>query len=192
MNKVAFIIPGFFDSPKSKKYQVIGKFFQTKSIKPIYVNVQWKHSTISENTEEFLKLFRSTQASHKYILGFSFGAIIAFLVAAQENVDAVLLCSLSPYFSEDLPHTKESWKKSIGKNRVGDFKKISIKNIAPQIEAETYLFFGTNEHSTVEKRVSHAYSLLHSKKHLIRVEGAKHDLADEDYLKEVKRIISNL
>lgn len=192
MNKVVFIIPGFLDSSKNKEYQVIGKSFQKQGIRPIYVDIQWKRSTISENTQDFLSLFRTTSARHKYVLGFSFGAIIASLAAAEEKVDGLFLCSLSPYFAEDLPHLKGWWKVSIGTKRVEDFKNIRIKEIVPKIHAETYLFMGTKESPRVEKRVRETYDTLRSKKHLIVVNGAKHDFADKYYLQEVKRVIDSL
>lgn len=40
--------------------------------------------------------------------------------------------------------------------------------------------------------VSDTYDTLRSKKYLIKVVDAKHDLAHESYLQEVRRAISNL
>lgn len=192
MKKVAFIIPGFESSPEKAEYQSIGKFFKQKGIKPVYVKVKWKYSTISENVTEFISLLNSTKANRKYILGFSFGAIIAYLSATQIKVDTLILCSLSPYFSEDLPNIKNSWKKHVGKKRLKDFEQISDSKLASKIDAETYLLFGTKEGPEIKKRVNSTYNYLKNKKHLIRLDGVKHNLADKRYLEEVKKIVLQL
>ncbi len=192
MNKVAFILPGFGYSAKREEYQLIGRYFQQRGIKPVYVEVKWKYSTISKNVSQFIKLLKETKADHKYILGFSFGAVIAFLSATQEKVDTLILCSLSPYFSEDLDHIKDTWKKYIGKKRLKDFEQISNSKLASKVNTETYLLFGTKEVLEVEKRVKDTYASLRHKKHLICIDGVKHKLEDERYLKRVKQIISQL
>ena len=125
-------------------------------------------------------------------MGFSFGAMIAYLSAAQEKVDALILCSLSPYFSEDLPDIKDSWKKYVGKKRLKDFEQISNNKLASKINSETYLLFGTKEGSEVKKRVKGTYNSLKNNKHLISLAGVKHNLTDERYLKEVEKIIDQL
>lgn len=190
MPKVAFIIPGFGYSPKREEYQSIGKFFQQKAIVPIYVEVNWKYSIISDNVADFVRLLKETKADYKCILGFSFGAFIAYLSATQEKVDTLMLCSLSPYFSEDLSNIKDSWKKYTGKKRIEDFEKISNSKLATKINSETYLLFGTKEGPEVERRAKNTYDSLKNKKHLIHIDGAKHKLEDERYLKQIKQIIS--
>lgn len=192
MRKVAFIIPGFGYSPKREEYQSIGTLFQQKGIEPIYVEVDWKYSIISDNVADFVKLLKETKADYKYILGFSFGAVIAYLSATQEKVHTLILCSLSPYFSEDLTNIKDSWKKHTGKKRIEDFEKISNSKLAAKINSESYLLFGTKEGPEIETRAKNTYDSLKNKKHLISIDGVKHKLEDERYLKQVKQIISQL
>jgi len=65
MSKVAFILPGFGYSANRKEYQLIGEYFQQRGIKPVYVEVRWKYSILSENIIHFVKLLKETKADHK-------------------------------------------------------------------------------------------------------------------------------
>lgn len=191
-NKVVFIIPGYKHSPEKKEYQTIGKFFKAKNIDPVFVDVNWKYLTISQNVEEFLKLFNNTRADYKCVLGFSFGAIIACKAASSVNVNDLILCSLSPYFAEDLPKIKQWWKQGVGKRRVTDFNKLEASKLFPLIKARTFILYGTKEGEFVTIRVKDTYKRLKCKKELVVVEGVKHDIADSNYLKAIEKVIENL
>src|SRR5688572_2041642 len=101
-NKSIFIIPGYRHVPTQKAYQAIAALLKDAGYDPILVTIPWKKRTISENTEYFLKTYKKVHTK-KYILGFSFGAMIGFLAATKMSVDGLILCSLSPFFQEDLP-----------------------------------------------------------------------------------------
>ncbi|MFI5265598.1 MAG: hypothetical protein ACHQT7_02540, partial [Candidatus Levyibacteriota bacterium] len=100
--KVIFIIPGFRQSTTSTAYKEIAKVLKSEGYHPILVKIPWKGSTISSSTEYFLKRFNKIDAKKKYILGFSYGAMIAFLAATKVKTTGLILCSMSPYFKEDL------------------------------------------------------------------------------------------
>src|SRR6266403_2076787 len=101
--KTIFIVPGYRHGPNNKSYQALAKLLTLEGYDPIVVTIPWKKTTISQNTEYFLQEYKKIHAKKKYILGFSFGAMIAFLAATKVDVSGLILCSLSPYFQEDLP-----------------------------------------------------------------------------------------
>ena len=80
MNKVVYIIPGFGYSTRQKAYKEIAKYFKSKGIKPIPVNISWKYKVMSDYIEEFMKKYKDGKNNKVYIIGFSFGAFIINLV----------------------------------------------------------------------------------------------------------------
>ena len=104
--KAVFIVPGFRQKPKNKAYKEIRKILKSEGYFPVLVNVPWKKSTISENTDYFLKIYKKIKARKKYVLGFSYGAMIAFIASTKVGASGLILCSLSPYFKEDTPFSQ--------------------------------------------------------------------------------------
>src|SRR5688572_27819883 len=105
--KTIFIIPGYRHGPTNKAYQSLAQILKSEGYEPIVVAIPWKKSTISENTQHFLKTYNKTKAGKKYVMGFSYGAMIAFIAATKVDVEGLILCSLSPFFSEDVFHKKQ-------------------------------------------------------------------------------------
>ncbi len=189
--KVAFIIPGYPYSPRRKEYQTIANYFSKAGIAPVLINITWKTPT-PRNFNDYLKeLARQTRVYKNcttYLLGFSFGAILALLATKQLRPKAVILCSLSPYFAEDmeaLPNSWRVWWKKHYKNN------LSFKKIAATVNAKTFLLVGDLEHATVHVRAEAAKKIL-SRADLHTVKGAEHKLETPSYLKKVQSIIKTL
>src|SRR3989344_7704712 len=109
-DKAIFIVPGFRQRPNNKAYKQISKILKKEGYYPIVVVIPWKNSTISQSAEYFLREYQKVEAKKKYILGFSLGAMVAFLVSTKVKTAGLILCSLSPYFREDLPKIGRNWK----------------------------------------------------------------------------------
>ena len=192
MSKFAFLIPGWGESATSKSYKQIAKYFRQKGIKPIPIEIKWKRTTLSDNIEQFLKQFRNYKAERTYVLGFSLGAMIAFISSQQTKPQVQILCSLSPYFKEDLPYLKEWWRIGVGKRRLNDMKKHSFDKISREIKSETILLFGSKEVKQVYRRNRLAFEKLHCKKKLIVIQDAKHNIRQKEYLTALKNIIEKI
>ena len=192
MKRVVFVLPGFKHSPDRKIYKNVILAFESKGIKSIPVKINWEHRTISQINEDFLKEYNSVSAEEKYLFGFSFGAVIALITSTKVYPKAQILCSISPYFKEDLPFIFKSWKKMIGKKRMEDFKNLSISDFAPKVKTETYLLYGTKETKFIEKRAKDTFGKLRSKRHLVAVDSARHDIGNPRYLDEIKKVVSSL
>lgn len=189
MSFVVFIIPGFKDSPNKSEYNKVGRLFQEKGIKTIFIAIPWNRTIISENVDYFLKEFNKVKADKKYVLGFSFGAVIVFIASTRELFDGQILCSLSPYFQEDLPTLKKSWIDGIGKRRLEDFKHLNNKILSKKVKTNTILLYGTRESNVMEKRAKDTFKNLSSKKSLIPIEGARHNIGDLKYLNEIQKAL---
>lgn len=171
--KTIFIIPGFKHRPTHKAYKEIAKILKTEGYLPILVAIPWKQTTISENTDYFLKKYKRIKTKKKYILGFSFGAMIAFIASTKVSASGLILCSLSPYFKEDVSSSQ-----------------FRCAALAKQVKAKQILMlYGAKEEKSLIKRVRHAYIQISSRnKRLISILETEHDIGDKRYLHTIHQI----
>ncbi len=191
--KVIFVIPGFEESVLADGYREVEKIIKAEGYMPVLVDVSWDGTTVSENTEKFLKVYNNIEADKKYILGFSFGAMIAFLASTKVEVTGLILCSLSPYFSEDLPKIGKYWTPSTLK-RYQDFAGLSCNVLAKQLKTQQVLMlYGEEEDKSLVNRVRDAFEKINlSNKYLVPITGAEHNIGDARYLLRIHQVAHRL
>lgn len=184
--KAIFIIPGFRQSPTSRAYKELAKVLKADGYSPIMVKISWKNSTISQNSTYFLKKFERTSARKKYILGFSYGAMIALISATKVKSSGVILCSLSPYFKEDISKTNKAVS-TLMAQRYKDFSKLHCGTLARQLKTkQIVMLYGTEESKPLIRRATRAFSQIVShKKYLIPVLKTEHDIGSKRYLSTI-------
>nr|MBP9719187.1 hypothetical protein [Candidatus Levybacteria bacterium] len=161
--KPIFIIPGFRHKPSGKAYRAIASMLRREGYAPILVTIPWKQSTISENTALFLKKYNRIEAKEKYILGFSFGAMIGFLAATKVKPAGLILCSLSPYFKEDMKKKPKTKASSITMRRFEDFSTLHCAALARKIKSKrVHFLYGMSEEKAIIQRANHAYTHIPS------------------------------
>ena len=115
--------------------------------------------------------------------------MIAFLTAKQIKPKVLILCSLSPYFKDDLKDLKPAWVKWWRNNFIdSDY---SFTKIAPEINSKTYIVVWDKESKNCLNRARDAKKKLKNAK-LIIIKGAEHNITQKKYLVVVKKLISNL
>lgn len=188
MKKVAIIIPGFGCNGRPE-YKKIASFFKEKGIKPLPLNINWKRTSVSDWFPEALNFYeQNCKGEEVYMLGFSFGAMIALLLAQQVKVKKLFVCSLSPYFKEDLPFLKEWWKKSLGKKKIRDFSNLSFSKIKIPSTTTVYLIKGSLEGAEIDRRFDQAKKKFKPKKS-VSIESVNHDISDKKYLETIKNLL---
>ena len=144
---------------------------------PILVKIPWNATTVAENTEFFLKAYKKIVRKKKYILGFSYGAMIAFHASTKVRTSGIILCSLSPYFKEDNPASLLCCAELA--------KKIKTKQI--------HLLYGTRETKSLIRRTTFAFAKIVSKsKRLTPVRKTEHNIGDKNYLYQIHQISRGL
>lgn len=183
--KTVFVIPGYKQRPTNKAYKEIAKILKSEGYSPILINIPWSKTTISQNTDYFLKKYKKINTKKKYILGFSFGAMIAFLASTKVSVSGLVLCSLSPYFKEDLQINNRYYR---------DFSKLHCATLAKQIKAKQILMvYGTREEKSLKRRVTEAYDQISSvNKYLIPIRKTEHNIGHIRYLSKIHQIAKDL
>lgn len=161
---------------------------------PILIKIPWKNSTISENTEFFLKKFNKVKSRRKYILGFSYGAMIAFLASTEVRSTGLILCSLSPYFKEDVLKIKNRGTSILMQQRYQDFSRLHCKTLAKKIKTKQILMlYGTLEARSLIRRVTETFGEIESNnKKLISVKKTDHNIGDKKYLQVIHAATQSL
>lgn len=193
MKKVAYIVPGYGETHlRQRSYKKIAQKCISNGIEPIYISIDW-HKGDPENfygyLQEFLSQYKKPIDTKVYVLGFSFGAMIAFLTAEKTKPDGLILCSLSPYFIEDLPTLKPAWVKWFQDTFTKS--KYRFYTYASKITAQTYIIVGDKEGDECIKRAKQAKK--HIKNSMLTVvEGAKHNINQKEYQTSIEKIIKKL
>lgn len=192
MKRIAYIIPGYQEShTKQKGYDKVARFFEEKGITPIHVEIDWnkKPGQFKDFSQQFLKQYKKPKEAEVYVLGFSYGAVAAFLSAAKANPTAFIFCSLSPYFLEDQRNLKPAWLKWFKKNMTkSDY---SFKDLVSTITAKSYFIVGSEEDPSCLYRARIANKLIPNSS-LTIAKGAKHNISQKEYLVAVERVIKKL
>ncbi len=169
-----FIIPGFRQKPTSKTYTEISQFLRKEGFTPVIISLEWTKNTLQENVELFIGQFNKSRSKKKYILGFSYGAMVAFIASSQISPEGLVLCSLSPYFKNDLK----------ARSKTSEFSTFNSATIAKKTKAKKVLMlYGKNEARDLVKRVSETFQDIKlQNKFLIPVENVEHELGNKEYL----------
>lgn len=188
IQKTFFIIPGFKEQATDKNYAWLFKFLKTKNYKVIPVPVKWNYKTLSENKMELVDFFKNYKSKENYILGFSYGAVLAMLTANEIKPKKLYLCSLSPDFSEDLRFMSSDIKKYIGKRRLLDIENRSGRELAKSLNVHTTVFYGEDEgkqYPQLKKRCEETVKLAPKTK-LVMIKEAPHQIDFSGYVDAIK------
>ncbi len=194
MAKIAYIIPGYGENENSRKaYKIIASYFKEVGIRPVQVKIKWgvnkgKHVDFSAYSKQFLKKYKKNKDDQTFVLGFSFGAVIAFLTASQTKPDMTLLCSLSPYFIEDYKNLKPAWLKWWHKHSTAE---ISFADSYKNISTPIVLMAGSKEPPAVLFRARSARRKIKNSSFKI-AKGAIHNIGNPPYLAVIKESIFEL
>ncbi len=193
MKKIVYIIPGYTESYlKKSDYRKVAKIFEAHGIQPIHVEIDWEKDNpkkFSGYKEQFLKVYKKPKGVEVYVLGFSFGATIAFLTANKTKPKGLILCSLSPYFNEDVFSMNPKWTKWF-KDTFKD-SQYSFVKLVTKVKSPTFLVVGDKEPIACIRRAKDAKKKIPAAKLFIAT-GAKHKIGQKEYLVAIKKVVSKL
>lgn len=182
--------PGFQEGMTSRDYAAVLKIVEDKGYKTQFVPIDWQRKTINQWVAQFEAAYHQHAPERTILAGFSFGAMTAFVTAARRNPAALWLCSLSPYFAEDMRKKDQagSWAKFIGTRRAEAFKKLQFDALAAQIACRSILFVGEQEWLDTRKRAEVAHTAL-AGSHMVVVPDAAHDITAPPYMSAIAQTI---
>lgn len=188
--QIIYIIPGYGSTrANDSDYGKVAEIFEKKGFEVVHVSVGWgkkKLERFSDYSKGFLKKYKRPKGARVYVLGFSFGATVALLAASKAKPDKLVLCSLSPFFTEDLDGNEDkSWVKWFRKNfKESDY---SFKELAKSVTCDTHLILGSKEDKECKTRAREAKKAL-QRASLTVAKGAGHNLGNRKYLQAVEKV----
>lgn len=185
-----FIIPGFKEKISDKQYVALKKMFLAKGFDVKMVPIVWHRKVMTDWVAQFSDFFEKHRGKKNIVLGFSFGAMIALIAAKNLQMSRLILCSLSPYFAEDLLKIPTRWKEYIGRRRTEDFLKYLAKDAVKDVSLKVRVFIGGAEQkkfSQLALRCTFVAKALSTS--VIVVDGVKHDIGDKRYRDALEREI---
>jgi len=177
-----------------KGYTLLRSTLKRDGFTVVPVAIAWKGSTIADNTGFFLKKYTEKLARLKissnevYLLGFSYGALVAFLAATKIRVAGLILCSLSPFFKEDLPKNLPKNSSVLQIKRYEAFSQLRGRKLAQRVKAKSVcMLYGEKESvSTINRSKKTFTSLLAKKKYLFSIQKTDHSIADKKYINAIQ------
>lgn len=190
--KTAFIINGLDinNTAADDKYRTLRDAVKKAGYKVVPSTISWKHTTPTQYTEKFIQLYEGHKSSDgNVIIGNSFGAVVALLSASHTKPDLVLLCSLSPFFKEDIDNDWPpiDYMKKLGKKRLNDISRYSVSDLAKEVSKSSVkikVLFGEKEHESSPRLVKRSKETASSIKNasLIEVKDAPHPFREPEYI----------
>ncbi|HSD98585.1 MAG TPA: hypothetical protein VLB73_02710 [Patescibacteria group bacterium] len=192
--KIVFLIPGFRHKIGQKGYSLLRKTLVSEGFRVVPIAVPWKGSTITDNTTFFLKKYNeklaklSLLSKDVYLLGFSYGALVAFLAATKIPVRGLVLCSLSPFFKEDLPKTLPKNSSALQIIRHKTFASLYSNKLAKKIKAKSVcMLYGEKESTVLINRSKKTFRAIASKKkYLFSIQKTDHAISDKKYINAIQ------
>lgn len=182
MKQNLLIIPGFGESTDEFPYQFLSKKYK-KKFNVIMHNPIWKYRTASDWLRGLQGIINSIDVPNTTVVSFSFGAYITLIASEIYPFHKVILCSVSPFFREQLSHLPKPAEVFLGKRRFADF---STHKIPKTIISPSVFLFGSADWSVgidEAKRLAKVY-----KGTFEVVPNTYHELTDE-YLKKIASYI---
>lgn len=186
--KKIFIIPGFKQKATDKSFVWLKKFLIAKGFGVSLVPIAWERRTMTDYAAEFESFYKKHNATDNYVLGFSYGAVIAFITANKLKPKKIYLCSLSSDFKEDVRSMKRGIVKYIGKRRISDSLTRSGKKIAKDLIVPAVVFYGEKEgrqYPQLKIRCEETVKLARQAK-LVVVKRSPHAIDHPEYRKAIK------
>lgn len=189
MAKKLIIIPGLGENIQGKNYRGIVRGaknlkFKVKPIKIIW-DTEMDMSDYITQAEEQLP----PDLSDSYVLGFSFGAYIAYQIALKNTAKGYIFCSTSPYFSDDIPKIPQASREYFGSKLFSSFKKYKVGK-TPNVPG--YFFIGKEDWQLAIDRAKSLYTEWNGKKSLKIITGVEHELCDIKYEREIMDLLKML
>lgn len=191
MERAAYIIPGFSHRTTEPAYVSIAEAFAARGYQPVPIDIPWRRMGIGGYVRFACAQIAARPASDSVILGFSLGAMCAVAAAPELRPRAQILCSLMPLYAEDQPHQSLpmrawAWRVYLGR------RKVSYPDVDGQGWPPTTFIYGEREHRIIQQRVRDAREVRFPGAKTLVVPGARHAIANAEYLATVHDVIGSL
>lgn len=183
-----YIVPGFGESTRMKNYRDVIKYAKQQKFEVVPIKIDWD---LNKNMPDYIKEV-SSQISDKedsYILGFSFGAYISYVLSKKKKLNGYIFCTISPYFYENLKDIPNKSKEYFGDNFIKSLKKYTIHG---GNKNKAWFLVGEKDWNLAKQVNREACREWSGESNFILVKNAEHELGQKNYVAQVRKIIKNL
>lgn len=189
MKPKVYILPGWGDRVTDPNYKRIIKYASAKyDFVPLKVATRNRKYSFGSDKSIYEILDNIEKqiikpCSEDVLLGFSVGALEAFLISRRLKFGKLILCSMSPILGKDLLLYKQKEIKDISslqykELRELDYSKLKTENVT--------VFYGSKEYEPLKNRSKTLGKRKGYK--LAEIEGGEHEL-DEVYFRVLKKFL---
>lgn len=181
--KKLIILPGMWDHTNEEMYQNIEDNLKN-DFDIILKNFKWNHSTVNTLTKDLNNFLSKIDTKNSIILSFSFSGIILFNLLDKYHFNKVFLCSISPFFKENISKLPKEAKKIIGKRRLKQLKNISNKQDV--IKQDIIFLFGDQDWPM---GIENSKIMAKNYKSMFKiVKNTKHEI-NQEYINIIKKAL---
>lgn len=197
MGKTVFIIPGAGQRADMPHYQQIGELFEKQGITPAYIGINWRmRQSIEDCAEEaeghIRKVLEERPNDQLYFLGFSIGAMVAHYLSAHYEAKAQILCSMSPFFKEDIEHLPFLTRLISNFMIYPGSERPKYPNPFAYKMMDTYWLIGEKESRYLNEKIISKRQELYPEANLVMVKNTRHDISAPEYIKAISNVITLL
>jgi len=186
--KKIYIVPGFGESTRMNNYREVIKLSRGKGLEVVSVKIVWDmDKTMNDYLKEVSEQIPNLNEDD-YLLGFSFGAYIAYILSQKKIFSGYVFCTISPYFKENLKDIPQESKDYFGEDFM---KSLEFHKIHKGNKADAWFFTGEKDWELAIKMNKKASDKWGGKSSFGLVKDTGHELGAVNYIKEFKKVLKN-
>lgn len=199
MVKTAFLLRGFTLNATTldADFQQVRDAVASKGYRIVPVPITWNRKTISQFVEQFVAVYEKEKSEHDTVIGGSLGAMAAFVAAPYFKPNELILCSLSPFFKEDIAAYDAAYvnscRKWFGERRWRDCQNISADQVADQVKktaTKTTMLYGELEKELYPQLVSRVKATAtRLSARLVEVPNCGHKMRTPEYIAGLRDVL---
>ena len=187
--KKIYIVPGFGESARMKNYRDVIRLSKEKGFEVMKIKIAWDmDKTIEDYLLEVSRQLPDVNEDD-YILGFSFGAYITYILSQQKIFNGYIFCTISPYFKENLKDIPQDAKDYLGRKFM---KSLEVYSLHKGTNSKAWFFTGEKDWELAIKVNKKASSIWKGESSFKLIKDTGHELSADNYTKEVGRVINLL
>jgi pimeloyl-ACP methyl ester carboxylesterase len=191
LHRACLVIPGLGEKPNDRSYLAVRWELEYLGWRVVPVKIDWSRTTLTDWLHQAEKIATKV-GPIDIVFGFSFGAMIALLLASKTKISTIIAASPSPYFRECLASLPPLAEKMLGPRRMRDFEKYSLTELKKIRSRHVEILVGSDDFPPLIAMTKKLLRILPSKAELTMIPGAPHDLGDERYVTAVKKVLATV
>lgn len=181
-----YIIPGYGESTRMKDYREIISRAEKKNYEVVALNIDWDTDKVMSDYITEAKGLLVSANENDAVLGFSFGAYIAYQLSDKIDLYKYIFATISPFIEETINEIPKETSDYYGPKMIDDFKKYTLHEGNSN---EAIFLTGEKDWELAIEINTKASNLWKGKSKFILVNEAGHEIGHKNYSAKVCELI---